>query len=417
VPSIANGLFSGRAGIQSNGLAIAVLADNISNANTVGFKQSRAEFTDILSGNLGGGGGVSVGSGSNVANVTQIFSQGTFENTGRGLDAAIDGNGFFIVEDNGAQFYSRAGNFTIDADGNLLNQNGLTVLGFPATGAGGIAPLNVQNLATTATPTTTLDIAGNLDATAPVTVWPGAGATFQQLNNAASFSTFTDLYDSLGGVHPVTTYFFHTGTGTWEARSYMDDGEILAGTPGNATQVGATTTLAFNNAGQPTAGTSYVIAPQNMANGGVTSAVTVTLAPFTQFAASSAIRSVTQNGRSVGNITTFNIEKDGSLFALLDNGQTVSVGQIALATFSNIEGLKRVGNSLYTRSNTSGEAVIGKPGAGQFGQLQAGALELSTSDLAADFIKLISFQKAFQGSSRVITSINDLLSEIVNLTR
>lgn len=416
MPSIANGLFSGRAGIQSHGIAIAVLADNISNSNTTGFKASRAEFTDLLSGNLGGGGGIAVGSGSSVNNVLQVFTQGTFENTGRGLDAAIDGTGFFIVEDNGARFYSRAGNFTVDTEGNLLNQNGLNVLGFPATGAGGLQKLNLASLPTTATPTTSLSISANLDATASPFQGPPGVVTFANLNTNAAFSTFTDVYDSLGGTHSLTHYFFHTASGAWTAQTYIDGGEIQGGTAGAAVLLGQTN-LTFNSSGQLTSANNYNLAAQTMANGSTLSAIATTLTPITQFATSSSVKSVIQNGVGVGTVTTFNIEKDGTLFALLDNGQTASVGKIALAAFSNVEGLKRTGNSLYSQSNTSGEPVIGQPDTGQFGALQAGSLELSTSDLASDFIKLISFQRGFQGSSRIITSIDDLLNEVVNLAR
>ena len=140
MPSIIDGLFAGRSGIQSHGTGISVLADNISNSNTTGFKQSRADFADLVAGNLSGGSSVVAGSGSAVTAVTPILTQGTFEFTGRGLDVAIDGNGYFTVADaaTGQKFYTRAGNFKIDTNGNVLDQNGYQVQGFPSTGAGGL---------------------------------------------------------------------------------------------------------------------------------------------------------------------------------------------------------------------------------------------------------------------------------------
>ena len=147
MPSIANGLFAGRAGIASHGTAIGVLGDNIANSNTTGYKASRADFTDLLAGNLGGGsGGISVGSGSTIKSVRQVFTQGTLEFTGRGLDNAIDGAGFFVVQDAaGGRFYTRAGNFQLSKTGDLLDQNGHNVMGFPVTKQG-IQPLSVQNI-------------------------------------------------------------------------------------------------------------------------------------------------------------------------------------------------------------------------------------------------------------------------------
>ena len=435
--SIMNGLFAGRAGIASHGTAIAVLADNIANSNTVAYKTSRAEFTDLLAGNIsGGGGGASVGSGSSVDSVTQIFNQGTFEFTGRGLDLGIDGQGFFVLSDNGARFYSRAGNLKIDADGRLLNQNGLEVMGFPANGSGGLESLNVNSITATSARTQNVTITGNLNATITKSsgaydVVPGAGATFAQLSTAASFSTYADIYDSLGGQHTVTVYFFHTAQNTWVAQGYVDGNDIQGGTAGVPVQLtNAQATLTFSNSGlrtvvpvPPAADFDNVTPPTGAPYSGwkngadSVSSVDFTFDPFTQFSSPSNINSISQDGKGQGNIVSFNVEQNGNLFALLDNGQTTSVGVIALATFSNPEGLRRNGESLYTKTTESGEAVIGTPNIGQFGAIQSGALELSTSDIASDFIKLISLQRGFQGSSRVITSIDDLLSEVINLAR
>ena len=419
--TIIEGLFAGRAGIQSHGAAISVLSDNIANANTVGYKASRAEFVDLLAGNLSGqGSATAVGSGSSVSKVTQLFNQGSFEYTGRGLDVGIDGNGFFIVQGgDGSRLYTRAGNFQVDEDGFLLNQNGDKVLGFAANGSGGLESLNINKVATSTTPTSQATITGNLNSATSVASIPAAGATWAQLNSAASFSTFVDVYDSLGESHTASVLFFKTGSGTWTANAYVDGSEINGGVGGLPSLVGSTNALTFdaNGARVVPIPASDFTATLNWSNGASASNIDFSFNPFTQFSTSSNISSITQNGSGSGAVSSFSIEEDGTLFALLDNGETATVGQIGMAIFANSEGLRRAGNSCYSESVSSGQPVIGTPDTGRFGALESGALELSTSDIASDFIKLISYQRGFQGSSRIITKIDDLLNEIISLAR
>ena len=426
MPSIIDGLFAARSGIQSHGTAISVLADNIANQNTTGFKASRADFSDLLAGTLGGSSTVQLGSGSTISGVTPILSQGTFEFTGRGLDMGIDGNGFFAVEDNasGQRYYTRAGNMKIDTDGYLLDQNGYRVMGYSANGAGGLGNLNVNERTQETVSTQEASISGNLNAAAevfdPTATVPTTGDTWQEFSEGAQFSTFVDVYDSLGASHTVTIFFFHTAAAhDWVAKAVVDAGELTgAGLPaaGNPVELGLVN-LDFDNTGArdplPT-GPDVTIAPA-WSNGAAASSIKLSLHPFTQFSSNSTISSISQDGTGSGSVVGFTVQEDGTLFAQLDNGQTASIGKIALATFANAEGLRRVGNSLFAETANSGEPVIGTPNTGTFGALTAGALELSTADIAADFIKLISLQRGFQGSSRIITNINDLLKEIVNL--
>lgn len=438
--SITDGLFAGRAGIQSHGTAISVVADNVANANTVGYKASRPDFVDLLAGNLSGAGSsTAVGSGSALNAVTQVFTQGSFEFTGRGLDLGIDGNGFFMVQDSsgtGQRFYSRAGNFQVDPSGNLLNQNGYQVLGFPAGGAGGLETLNVNEVSQESVATANVAVTGNLNASSatmiagedPVATPAGAAYdTFAELANAGEFSTFVEIFDSLGDSHTATIYFFHrdltdapnfgdpTLGGYWTAGIFVDGAEVQGGTAGEPTLL-ESFDLEFT-----TSGTRYgtvlptdVTANPTWANG-TTGNVNFSFDPFTQFSTASSINSISQDGTGGGSVVSFSVSPEGTLFAQLDNGRTADIGTIGLATFGNLEGLRRVGESLYAESTTSGEPVIGRPGAGIFGSIQGGALELSTADLASDFIKLISLQRGFQGSSRMIKNIDELLSEIINL--
>ena len=430
MPSIVDGLFAGRSGIQSHGTAISVLADNIANQNTTGFKQSRADFSDLLAGTIGGGAGATtVGSGSEIGGVTPILTQGSFEATGRGLDVGIDGNGFFIVQDtsSGQRFYTRAGNFQTDPSGNLLDQNGNQVLGFASTGNGGLEPLNVNQQAQSNVATTDIDIAGNLDASQPVVanpVFTPGTTTFTDLSNDAQFSTFVDVFDSLGESHTVTMYFYHTtqttgvgGQSTWTVQAVVDGAEIDGGTAGSPSLLG-TSTITFDGngvrTGLPLAGPDFTLTP-TWAGGAAPSNITATFDPMTQFSTVSNISAIDQNGNGTGSVVSFEIEPDGNLFAQLDNGETSTIGTIGLAIFANPEGLDRVGNSLFIETTTSGEPVAGEPGSGTFGELESGALELSNADIASDFVKLISIQRGFQASSRIITNIDDLLNDIINL--
>jgi flagellar hook protein FlgE len=465
VPSIANGLFAGRAGIAAHGTAIGVLGDNIANANSTGFKASRADFSDLLAGNLGGGsGGITVGSGAQVKSVKPVFTQGTLEFTGRGLDNAIDGAGFFVVEDTGGgRSYTRAGNFQLSKTGELLDQNGFNVMGFPATKQG-IQPLSVQNITQSEIKSTAVKITGNLDAgangqlftsfwdastgsvlttntgtPAGVTTIP-AFTTFSTLNNSADFQVPVNVFDSLGGSHPVNLFFFRdrnfAPTATpdvatrWMVRAYVDGAELRNGTPSAPVQLGGDGFMTFDSDGTrvtPIAGASVITNAQlpievtpnrfRWANGAPSDEIDFNLEPFTSFNNKSLVNSLSQDGKGAGNVVSFSIQADGSLFAQLDNGTTTSIGRLAMANFANPEALDRRGNALYVQSSTSGDPVIGRPQSGQFGAIQAGALELSTTDIASDFIKLISLQRGFQGSSRIITSINELLNDVINLAR
>lgn len=425
--SIMEGLFAGRSGIQSHGSAISVLADNIANSNTVGFKASRAEFMDLLAGNIAGqGSATAVGSGSTIANVTQIFTQGSFEFTGRGLDIAIDGDGFFILQDlAGTRFFSRAGNLTIDAGGYLRNQNGNLVLGFPTDGSGGLQAINVNDVSTETNPTQNINVSGNLDAGANIgggdpfdPADPLGTTTWAQLTNEAEFSTFATIYDSLGASHTVTTYFFKTDANEWEASVFVDASEIDGATAsaGAPYRIGGPMTMNFQSDGTRAAvGSPDMTLAIDWANQSANSSIALVFNPFTQFSTPSNITSITQDGSPSGSVNSFSVETDGTLNALLDNGETAQIGKIGMATFSNPEGLRRSGDSRYIESHESGQPVIGTPQTGKFGALESGALELSTADIAADFIRLISIQRGFQGSSRIITNIDDLLNEIINL--
>jgi flagellar hook protein FlgE len=435
VASIINGLFSGRTGIASHGVAIAVVGDNISNASTVGYKAARSEFEDIVAG--GQASGVVVGSGSQISSVNAIFQQGTLEFSGRALDLAIDGNGFFVVEQDAQRFFTRAGNFRIDEGGFIINQKGLKVLGFPAGGSGTLEPINVNGVSQDSVSTGNSAITGNLNAAADTTdtAWVAAplnggastGVDFSDINEIAEYSTVVDVFDSLGAKHSVTIFFNKTAANTWQARAYapsedLTTAPVVSGEPRQLTIAGGTAAqgtfaLSFDTNGQLVPGTSTasldLVVPWN--NGSGSQTMTFDLSNFTQYSSASNITAITQDGKGIGTVGNVNISKDGSIFALLSNGQAAVIGTIGMANFSNPEGLVRQGGNLLQQSPDSGEPVIGKPKSGTFGAVSSGSLELSTVDIANEFVKLITLQRGFQANSRIINTINSLLNEIVQL--
>ncbi len=430
MPSIINGLFSGRSGIASHGTAIAVVGDNISNSSTVGYKASRAEFQDLIAG--GQTSGKVVGSGSSISAISTIFDQGTLEYTGRSLDMAVDGNGLFVLANGGQRFYTRAGNFVVNEEGSIVDQNGYNVLGFISGGSGALEPLSVNNISQSQVKTTDVSIVGNIDASAKIIasaipgvtapgVTPVSTTTYAQLNALAEYSTVVDVFDSQGGKHTVTNFFFHTAQNQYTVRSYVNSEEVdTAATPptGVPRQIG-TATLAFNGDGTRTAppatGSYDFTAAVPWNNGASASSIGFSFADFTQYASASNVLSINQDGKGIGTVGSISVETNGDIYALLDNGQAAIIGTVGLVNFANTEGLVRIGSTLLQQSPSSGEPVIGKPEAGTFGSVQSGSLELSTVDIATEFVKLITLQRGFQANSRIITTINQLLNEIIQL--
>ncbi len=427
--SIVNGLFSARSGISSHGTAIAVIGDNISNASTIGYKNSVAQFADLVAG--GQATGRIVGSGSTVNAIDSIFKQGTLEFTSRPLDLAVDGNGFFVVAKGEQRFYTRAGNFKVDTAGYIVTQDGLAVLGYPSDGTGALQPLNTNTISQSSVMTTQVSISGNLDAssatidpaTIPTVPTAASGSvattpTFRDINDRAQFSTVVNVFDSLGGKHEVNIFYFHSNTSnTWQARAYVKSEDVNAGgTPaGYPRLIGSAANLTFGPDGKLTGPASITATLPWSGGADDTQSITFNLSNFTQYSAGSNVLSITQDGQGVGSVSSLSIGGDGKISALLDNGQSAVIGTIGLANFANAEGLTRSGSNLLQQSNESGEPVVGQPKNGTFGAVTSGSLELSTVDIANEFVKLITLQRGFQANSRIITTINQLLNDIIQL--
>ena len=433
--ALTGALFAGVSGINSNGNAMNIVGDNIANANTIGFKSSRAVFFDLLSADVGG---TKIGLGSRLAASDRLFVQGGVETTNSATDLAIQGHGLFILKDaQGGTFYSRAGQFSIDKDGNLSNPGGLAVQGVELDANGnptsGLTNVVISQLVVSPTPTTTVGISANLDATSttPSGAIPadaaGTSSTPGTWFGAANFSTVVTVYDSLGQGHDLTVLFRKTATANeWSYRVAANASEISGGTAGNLQQVNAAGgLLAFNSDGSldstaPTNTNITAIGPITWANGATSQSIPASAFSFTgttQFALPSSVSQVNQNGSSSGILKGISIGNDGVITGQFTSGGNQPLFRIALADFANPQGLAHVGNSLYLESQESGAALTGSPGDGSFGTVLSGSLELSTVDLATEFVKMVTTQRGFQASSRTITVTDTLLEEVSNLKR
>lgn len=427
-------LYTAISGMNANGTYLSVIGDNIANMNTIGFKASRVAFGDVLSQTITGLVGTSqVGRGVLVSSITPLFTQGSFESTASALDLAIDGDGFFIVTEGGARYYTRAGQFQIDKDGNIVNPEGLILQGYLADAAGNITGtvgnLTIATRQTPANMTTLVNIAINLNAQASV---PAAAFTLDGngdgINNDPqnyNFSSSVTVYDSQGGAHQITLYFIKTGANTWDVHYVYDDPL----NPGQLLDAGVQT-LIFNADGSLNNDNAV---PVNFNFGaGVTSPQAITfnygtgtgetpsgngLDASTQFASEFALMNLTQDGYPAGFLKNIIISEDGVITGVFTNGQTRTLAQVALARFLAPTELTKLGRNLYAESFDSGQPIVGAPSTSGLGRVLSNSLELSNVDLAEEFVKMISAQRGFQANSRIITTTDELLQELVNLKR
>ena len=386
-------LFSGISGLRSHQTMLDVTGNNIANVNTTGFKASQIQFKDTLSQVLTNAGGAQegiggtnpaqVGLGVQVAGVTTNFQQGASQVTNRSTDMMISGDGFFVVSKNGQNFYTRSGAFDFDANGNLVTGEGALVQGWAAGADGTInvnGPLSPLKLPTTtltpASATTSATFSGNLPSDAAVGSEP--------------LTRDMEVYDALGNARTISLTFTKTAAG-WN----MTSGATTAAVTFDAT-TGAMTTPA---------------GPMTI------DGVQVDLTGVTGFAKLSTVQADKPDGQQAGTLQSFTINADGTIMGSFSNGLKSPVGRIALGTFANPVGLEKAGGSLYTTTVNSGDAQIGTAGTGGRGGLVGGALEMSNVDLSSEFTNLIIAQRGFQANSRVITTSDELLQELVNLTR
>ena len=415
----------GLSGLNASSKNLEVIGNNIANTNTFGAKASRAEFADMYANALSGAGGNAIGIGVNLETVAQQFTQGNITTTSNPMDLAINGSGFFQLTDgNSANVYSRNGQFKVDRDGFVVNNQGLKLLGYAADGTGTIlpglaTPLQLPSAGITPAPTNEMRLEFNLDSragnTAPA-VAPMIDLTDPKTYNSATTMT---LYDAKGQDVALTYYFQKSGTDNWNV--YVTANGTPLATDAAGAPAASTTVTFPSNGSAPTAPAGLVtlnIPASTNAAGATTEpipGVTLDLSGATQYGASFAVTDLHQDGYAPGQLTGLQIEANGIVMAQYSNGQTKPAGQVELATFRNPQGLQPNGGNTWSRSFSSGDPIVGIPGDGNLGVLQAGALEESNVDLTAELVNMITAQRVYQANAQTIKTQDQVLQTLVNL--
>jgi flagellar hook protein FlgE len=391
-------------GLNAASSDLSVTANNIANANTSGFKASRAEFTDVFA-----VGAQSIGNGVRLSSVTQEFSQGGVDFTDRNLDLAISGDGFFTLNDNGVVSYSRVGSFGVDRDGYVTSSQGQRLQVFPiaSNGSFNTGTLSDLRLATSDAPpqaTTRSEFGINLPANATVPAVP----TFDPANASSyNHTTAITIYDSLGASHTATAFFSKTANvNEWEARFYVD-----------GTAVGGANTLTYSNLGvlQTPAGGGVTLPAYTPPNGAAPITLTADLLRSTQYGSTFGVNTLNQDGFASGRLSGIDVDTNGVVFARFTNGRSEPLGQVALSNFANVNGLRQLGNTTWGETFTSGDAVRGSAGTGTFGLIQSGALESSNVDLTEQLVNMITAQRNFQANAQMISTADQVTQTIINI--
>jgi flagellar hook protein FlgE len=414
-------------GLQSDSTALNTIANDLANMNTTAFKGQSVNFSDLFYqqiGSSGSGDPVQVGAGVQVSSIETAFAQGSINSTGNSTDVALNGSGFFVLSNGNGDEYTRAGNFSLDSNGNLITQNGMGVMGYPATG--GVVNTNA--------PLTAISVpVGQVEQ-------PQATSTFNMMTNldagsesGTSFPAQVTVYDSLGISHVATVTYTQTGTNTWSysaalpaadftsgtstpvtgTMSFDSSGNLISVTPtgGSATTVGTasgdTSTIAVGFSGLAD-GAANLSMKWNLLGSSGTPAIS-------QVSAASAVSATSQDGYASGQYQSFTIASDGTVSATFSNGQEKAVGQLALANVANVQGLQMLGDGDYAATIASGTASIGTSGTAGRGTLQDGALEESNVNISAEFSDLIIAQRAFEANSKAVTTFDTVTQETINM--
>ncbi len=386
-----------------------ITSNNIANADTIGFKESRAEFADVYASGAVNLNNSVTGEGVRLAATAQQFTQGNITTTSSNLDLAISGDGFFTLADANGLVYSRNGQFSEDKNGNVVSSTGQALQVYPPSQNGGfntgaLQDLNLQTAESAPAASSTGAVILNLPAnSSPPTVAP-----FNPTNSATyNQSTSTTVYDSLGQSYSATLYFVQTATpGQWNVYTTI-----------NGTQVGGAQTLGFSNAGAVTTPVGGVLpfngfTPPDAAQ---TMNLSFNFSQTTQYGGQFAVTSITQNGYATGQLSTVAIDGAGVVSAVYTNGRSTTVGQLAMANFPNPQGLKQLGNTNWAETFSSGTVVQGTAGSAGFGSIQSGALESSNVDLTTQLVNMITAQRAFDANAQVITAANQEAQTVNNI--
>jgi flagellar hook protein FlgE len=396
-------------GLNAASTELSVTANNIANTQTTGFKGSRAQFAEVFSVSAQGVSSSAIGNGVRVADVAQQFEQGNIDSTGNALDLAVSGQGFFVVSEGGGLLYSRAGAFQVDRDGYVVNSRNQRLQTYPPTPGGGfntgaLSDLRLVTTESAPAATTNVEVVLNL----PANATPPPVAPFDVANpDTYNHSTSMTIYDSLGAAHTATVYFSRTAnTNEWEKRLFVD-----------GTAVGGAQLLQYSNRGTLTspAGGQIAFPPYTPATGAAPLTLNYDLDTTTQYGGTFAVNAVVQDGYTTGRLIGIDINETGVVQARFTNGRSQPLGQVALAQFSNPNGLQQLGDTNWGETFTSGQALRGVAGNAGLGLIQAGALEASNVDITEQLVNMITSQRNFQANAQMISTSDQITQAIINI--
>ncbi|PHR48466.1 flagellar hook protein FlgE [Cycloclasticus sp.] len=417
-------------GLDASATDLSVIGNNIANASTNGFKESRTEFADVFATSFTGVSGNTPGSGVRVASVSQQFGQGNVEFTSSSLDLAINGDGFFVLSDNGTNVYTRAGAYSTDKDGFVVDSSGRQLQTFPTNGngtfnTGNLTSLQLSTGDSAPSATTSVEPTLNLDSKQAVpttyTTFPINPAEFSA-TDAGSYnhSTSTTVFDSLGNDFPATMYYVASdpSSNEWQVHTYVDGNPLTLNAGANDFL-----TMTFDSLGSfqsiaeaatPTSG-NVAFDALPMSNGAANLAIDFDYSGTTQYGGDFAVNSLSQDGFASGRLSGISVDETGIVSATFTNGQSTELGQVALATFPNSHGLRQLGDTSWADTFAAGDRVIGSAGTAGFGSLQSGALEASNVDIATELVSLITAQRNFQANAQAISTENEIQTAIINI--
>ena len=417
----------GISGLNASGQGMGVIADNIANSGTFGFKSSRAEFQDVLAVSLKGiDGGDQFGAGTKLSHIKPVMTQGDVSRTDSVTDLAINGDGFFKVQAPFGEGFTRDGSMHFDKEGNLVNSDGYKVMGFAATADGKVTnkedPIRLGNTTIPAEATTKVDTRMNIDSRAEI-------KQFDPLKpeDTSNFSHTVTVHDNIGTARLVTLYYNKTANNNWDYHGMVDGNDVEGAEPGVMQQM-ASGQIKFNDKGalqevvesENSFNFNKGAAPgqkiefkwgESIASGGTG------LNAATQYGSESAISRHTADGASAATLGSLSFNDDGTLVAVYDNGVSRVISQIAVAKFENNESLFKVGKNLFKESRKSGQPSMGKPGEAGRGEVLSKSLELSNVDIANEFVGLMTAQRNFQANAKTIQTADQMLQEVLNIKR
>lgn len=424
---ILSSMYTGVTGMQGQGEALAIYGDNIANANTVGFKTSRPEFQDVVAKSLKGVlGGNQIGRGTRLAAVNPIFAQGSVIQTESATDLAITGDGFFTLQGIDGQSFSRNGAFHFDRSGKLINADGFHIMGFQADEKGKVTSklgeMSVERTVVDAKKTSEVHMYMNLD----LRVDKALEFDPSKPEQTSHFATGVTLYDTAGTAHVVTMYFNRSDDGVWTWRAMAKGEEVQGGKKGEQVeqargklmfdtdgrlkeQVTDKSSFQFNKGALPDQVIKFNFGEDKKGGGqGL---------QVTQYGTNSEAYKTIQDGYTAGTLAGLSFSDDGVLSAMYTNGQNIILSQIALSKFDNPEGLFKMGQNRFRESRLSGQPTIGSPQSGGRGSIAAKAIESSTTDIANEFINLMTAQRNFQANGKVISTADEMMHDVLNLKR